>query len=193
MARRLTRDTKNAVLGGVAAGFANYFGVDPVLVWLAFILLVFLNGFGLLAYVVGWVIMPRAERTASAAGTAGAPAGAAGTVGATGATVGTAGGPGAPPGAPPVVDAAERIVEKVRQAGDRVADGLQRLPQDTGRGSASAGVVLIVLGVLFLLDRFSWWHWPHWARLSNLWPVILIAVGVSLILEAARGRDRKAS
>ena len=166
MARRLTRDTQNAVLGGVAAGFANYFGVDPVLVRLAFILLVFLNGFGLLAYVVGWVIMPRAERTASAAGTAGAP---------------------------PVVDAADRIVEKVRQAGDRVADGLQRLPEDTGRGSAIAGVVLIVLGVLFLLDRFSWWHWPHWARLSNLWPVILIAVGVSLILQAARGRDRKAS
>jgi hypothetical protein len=160
---------------------------------LAFILLVFLNGFGLLAYVVGWVIMPRAERAAGAAGTAGAPAGAAGTAGTTGATVGTAGGPGAPPGAPPVVDAAERIVEKVRQAGDRVADGLQRRPEDTGRGSASAGVVLIVLGVLFLLDRFSWWHWPHWARLSNLWPVILIAVGVSLILEAARGRDRKAS
>ena len=166
MTRRLTRDTKNAVLGGVAAGFANYFCVDPVLVRLAFILLVFLNGFGLVAYVVGWVIMPRAERAASAAGTAGAP---------------------------PVVGAADRIVEKVRQAGDRVADGLQRLPEDTGRGSAIAGVVLIVLGVLFLLDRFSWWHWPHWARLSNLWPVILIAVGVSLILQAARGRDRKAS
>ena len=73
MTRRLTRDTKNAVLGGVAAGFANYFCVDPVLVRLAFILLVFLNGFGLLAYVVGWVIMPRAERDAGAAGTAGAP------------------------------------------------------------------------------------------------------------------------
>lgn len=173
MTRRLTRDTKNAVLGGVAAGFANYFCVDPVLVRLVFILLVFLNGFGLLAYVVGWVIMPRAERAAGAAGAAGAP--------------------GAPPGAPPVVDAADRIVEKVRQAGDRVADGLQRLPEDTGRGSAIAGVVLIVLGVLFLLDRFPWWHWPHWARLSNLWPVILIAVGVSLILQAARGRDGKAS
>jgi len=187
MTRRLTRDTKNAVLGGVAAGFANYFCVDPVLVRLAFILLVFLNGFGLLAYVVGWVIMPRAERDAGAAGTAGAPGAPAG------ATVGTAGGPGTPPGAPPVVDAADRIVEKVRQAGDRVADGLQRMPEDTGRGSAIAGVVLIVLGVLFLLDRFPWWHWPHWARLSNLWPVILIAVGVSLILGAARGRDRKAS
>lgn len=173
MTRRLTRDTKNAVLGGVAAGFGNYFNVDPVLVRLAFILLVFLNGFGLLAYVVGWVIMPRADRTAGADRAAGADR--------------TAG------AAPPVVDPAGRIVETVRQAGERVADGFQRLPDDKGRGSAIAGVVLIVLGLVFLLDRFSWWHWPHWARLANLWPVILIAVGVSLIFEAARGRGGKAS
>ena len=165
MTRRLTRDTKNAVLGGVAAGFGNYFNVDPVLVRLVFILLVVLNGFGLVAYVVGWVIMPRADRAVGAA----------------------------PPGTPPVADPAGRIVETVRQAGERVADGFQRLPDDKGRGSAIAGVVLIVLGLVFLLDRFSWWHWPYWARFSNLWPVILIAIGVSLILEAARGRSGKAS
>ena len=53
MNRRLTRDTKNAVLGGVAAGFANYFGVDPVLARIVFIALAFLNGFGVVAYVVG--------------------------------------------------------------------------------------------------------------------------------------------
>src|SRR5258705_9241080 len=57
--RRLTRDTKRAVLGGVAAGLANYFGVDPVLVRLVLIALAFLNGFGLAAYVVGWLIIPR--------------------------------------------------------------------------------------------------------------------------------------
>lgn len=185
MTRRLTRDTKNAVLGGVAAGFANYFNVDPVLVRLAFILLVVLDGFGLVAYVVGWVIMPRADRTvAPAPPGASVPPVASGPPGASG-----------PQGSsvPPVAGPAGRIVETVRQAGERVADGFQRLPDDKRRGSAISGVVLIVLGLVFLLDRFSWWHWPHWARLSNLWPVILIAIGVSLILEAARGRRGKAS
>jgi phage shock protein PspC (stress-responsive transcriptional regulator) len=171
MTRRLTRDTKNAVLGGVCAGFASYFGVDPVLVRLAFILLVVLNGFGLIAYVVGWVIMPRGELAAGSA---------------TSTASGT-------PGAPPVTDPAGRIVESVRQAGEKVADGFQRLPDEKRRGSAIAGGVLIVLGTIFLLDRMSWWHWPYWARFSNLWPVILIAVGVSLIFEAARGRGGKSS
>lgn len=67
------------------------------------------------------------------------------------------------------------------------------MPADAGRGRMVAGTILIVLGVLFLLDRLSWWHWPQWARLSNLWPLILIAVGVSIILEAARGRSGKTS
>ncbi len=189
MTKRLTRDTKNAVLAGVAAGFGNYFNVDPVLVRLAFILLVFLNGFGLLAYIVGWVIMPRADRPAEASPPlASGPPGAAGPPGA-----GAGAAHGAAPGTPPVVDPAGRIGESVRQAGERVAEEFQRLPDNKGRGSAIAGVVLIVLGLVFLIDRFSWWHWPYWARLSNLWPVILIAVGVSLIFEAARGRRGKAS
>jgi phage shock protein PspC (stress-responsive transcriptional regulator) len=166
MNKRLTRDTKNAILGGVCAGFANYFGVDPVLIRLAFILMVVLNGFGLVAYVVGWVIMPRADKDAPSSGA---------------------------PGSAAATDPAGRIVESVRQAGEKVADGFQRLPDEKRRGSAIAGTVLIVLGTIFLLDRMSWWSWPYWARFSNLWPVILIVVGVSLIFEAARGRGGKSS
>ena len=166
MNKRLTRDTKNAILGGVCAGFANYFGVDPVLIRLAFILMVVLNGFGFVAYVVGWVIMPRADKDAPSSGG---------------------------PGSAAATDPAGRIVESVRQAGEKVADGFQRLPDEKRRGSAIAGTVLIVLGTIFLLDRMSWWSWPYWARFSNLWPVILIVVGVSLIFEAARGRGGKSS
>jgi len=168
MDRRLTRDTKNAVMGGVAAGFANYFGVDPVLVRIVFIALSFLNGFGVVAYIVGWVIMPRDDRAVEVAGPAA-------------------------PGAGSGPTAADRVAEKLREAGERVAQEFQRMPADAGRGRMVAGTILILLGVLFLLDRFSWWHWPQWARLSNLWPVILIAVGVSIILDAARGRGGKGS
>jgi len=163
MTRRLMRDHKNAVLGGVAAGFGNYFGVDPVLVRLVLILLTFLNGFGLVAYAVGWVIMPRADRLVDGSG-----------------------------GTAEETTGVDRLVGKVRQAGERVADEFQRLPVDAGRGRVVAGTILILLGLLFLLDRLSWWYWPRWARLANLWPIIIILIGVSLILEAARGRRRKA-
>jgi phage shock protein C len=163
--RRLTRDTKNAVLGGVAAGLANYFGVDPVLVRLVLIALAFLNGFGLAAYIVGWLIIPRADR------------------------VGASGGAGSGSGATP----ADRVVEKVREVGERVAAEVRGIPSGGGQGRIVAGAALIVLGLLFLLDTLSFWHWPQWARLANLWPLILIAVGVSIILEAARGRGARSS
>lgn len=58
MARALTRDPRRAVLGGVAAGFGQYLDVDPVLVRLAFVILSFANGIGLLLYLVAWVIVP---------------------------------------------------------------------------------------------------------------------------------------
>jgi phage shock protein C len=157
MARRLTRDTKRAVLAGVAAGFADYFGIDPVLARLAFILLVFFNGAGIVLYLVCWVVMPRQEEEADAAGSA-EPA------------------------------PADRIAAEVRQAGEKVVQNLRRSPANPGQGQIIAGSILVVLGVLFLLDRFSWWRWPSWATLGRLWPVILIVVGISLLVEAIRGR-----
>jgi len=78
LAKALTRDPRRAVLGGVAAGFGLYLDVDPVLVRLAFVVLSFANGLGVLLYLVGWVVMPKegaAESTAST-GVEGALAGA---------------------------------------------------------------------------------------------------------------------
>jgi len=65
MARALTRDPQHAVLGGVAAGFGRYLDVDPVLVRLAFVVLAFANGLGVLVYLVCLVVMPRGEGTAA--------------------------------------------------------------------------------------------------------------------------------
>ena len=70
MPRRLTRDTQHAVLGGVAAGFGRYLDIDPVLARLAFVLLAFVNGLGILFYLASWLLMPRG----SAVAPAGAPA-----------------------------------------------------------------------------------------------------------------------
>lgn len=67
MPRRLTRDTRSAVLGGVAAGFGRYLDVDPVLARLAFVLLAFVNGLGVLLYLAAWLLMPKAEGAEGAA------------------------------------------------------------------------------------------------------------------------------
>ncbi len=65
MPRRLVRDTRNAVLGGVAAGFGRYLDVDPVLARLGFVLLAFVNGLGVLVYLAAWLLMPRDDAAAA--------------------------------------------------------------------------------------------------------------------------------
>lgn len=57
--RRLTRDTRRGVVAGVAAGFGEYLDVDPVLVRLAFVLLTFVHGIGLLFYLACWFVVPQ--------------------------------------------------------------------------------------------------------------------------------------
>ncbi len=61
MNKQLQRSTQNKVIGGVCAGLGNYFGVDPVLVRVGFLIALFAFGFGPLLYLVLWVVMPAAS------------------------------------------------------------------------------------------------------------------------------------
>lgn len=61
--RRFYRDGENNYVGGVAAGLAAYFNIDPIWIRLAFIALFFVKGIGLLIYAVLWIIVPKAITT----------------------------------------------------------------------------------------------------------------------------------
>lgn len=53
---RRTRDDR--VIGGVAAGFGRWLGVDPVIVRVVLVVLAVFGGSGLLLYVAGWLLIP---------------------------------------------------------------------------------------------------------------------------------------
>jgi phage shock protein PspC (stress-responsive transcriptional regulator) len=57
-AKQLYRDQSRKILGGVCAGLGNYFNVDAVWVRLFFAMLTFAWGFGLLIYVIMWIVIP---------------------------------------------------------------------------------------------------------------------------------------
>lgn len=48
------------MLGGVASGIARYFGLDPTIVRLVWILLTFFNPVGIVIYLIAWIIIPPA-------------------------------------------------------------------------------------------------------------------------------------
>jgi phage shock protein PspC (stress-responsive transcriptional regulator) len=62
--RRFYRDPDNYYAGGVAGGMGEYFDIDPLWIRLAFVLLFFAKGAGLLIYLILWVVVPKARTTA---------------------------------------------------------------------------------------------------------------------------------
>jgi hypothetical protein len=50
------------------------------------------------------------------------------------------------------------------------------------RGSLIGPVILIGLGVVFLLDNLGVVHWDIWQIVFRLWPVLLIAAGLDLVV-----------
>jgi phage shock protein C len=63
---RLERSRDDRVLAGVCGGLGAYFGVDSVLFRIAFVLLVFAGGLGILAYILGWIFLPEEPRPGEA-------------------------------------------------------------------------------------------------------------------------------
>ncbi|NAW51385.1 PspC domain-containing protein [Elizabethkingia argentiflava] len=61
--RQLFRDPETKKIGGVSGGLASYLGVDIVWIRLLFVALFFLRGFGLLAYIILWIVVPIAKTT----------------------------------------------------------------------------------------------------------------------------------
>ena len=48
-------------IAGVCGGIAEYFGIDSLLVRVAFLFLVFGLGTGLLFYIIMWILAPKKE------------------------------------------------------------------------------------------------------------------------------------
>ncbi len=66
--QKLYRDKRRRLLGGVAAGIAHYFAVDPLWIRLIFIALLFdffvtslVSSLAILAYIVLWIVVPAAN------------------------------------------------------------------------------------------------------------------------------------
>ncbi len=59
--KRIMRDPDNQMLGGVCSGLALYVGVDVVIMRLVVVLIMFAGGFGILAYIVLWIVIPLAS------------------------------------------------------------------------------------------------------------------------------------
>jgi phage shock protein C len=61
--KKLRRPKEGRIIGGVAIGLANYFGIDVVLVRLIWVFLALPGGFpGVIPYLICWLVIPSEEK-----------------------------------------------------------------------------------------------------------------------------------
>ena len=159
MEKRLYRSRSDRMIWGVCGGLAKYFDIDPTIVRIIAVLSIFLNGLGILAYIILAIVVPLEGSKAT--------------------------------------EPKDTIKENVEEM-KGTASELGREIQSTLRGGEDEseemakvhhrrrnifGIILIVVGILFLLGSFDFFWWFRW---SYLWPLILVAIGALIVISARR-------
>jgi phage shock protein C len=57
--KRIYRSSKDKVIAGVCGGMGEYFDKDPVLFRILFALVTLMVGFGIVAYLIFWIAIPK--------------------------------------------------------------------------------------------------------------------------------------
>ena len=156
MEKRLYRSRTDRMIWGVCGGLAKYFNIDPVLVRVIFVVLGLASGVGIIAYIVLAIVVPL-EGSQSAT---------------------------------PQEVVKENVAEMKESAtefgkevqatfgGVRTSESKPEVKERVNRATIFFGILLIVLGALFLLNTFNIFWWFKW---SYLWPLILIAIGLIIV------------
>ncbi len=178
------------ILGGVCSGLAEGFHVDALWVRLGFVLLAFVQGIGILIYILLWVLMPQragyqpAGQNAfdsMAADIKRAWADLRRQFGGPQSTASPA--PPAPPGqiAPAAATAAQ--APAVSEAAPQALPPAMP-PQPASRTpSFILGAILVVIGIAVLAANTGFVDW------SIVWPVALVVLGVVLLVRNLEKRS----
>ena len=159
MERRLYRSRSDRMIWGVCGGLAKYFGMDPTIVRIIAVLLIFANGLGILAYIILAIVLPlEGSKAAEPKDT--------------------------------IKGNVEEMKETASELGREIQSTLrgeedesEEITKMRHRRRNTFGILLIIFGILFLLASFNLFWWFNW---GNLWPLILVAIGVLIILSARR-------
>lgn len=157
MDKKLYRSRQDQIIGGVCGGIAEYFGIDATLVRLAFVLFALIEGAGVIAYIIAWIIVPERPREDDRRYKE------------------------------DVYDVdykkedeeGEYKAEQNSSENEENTEKKSKQPKtehNKEQRKRILGLILVALGIFFILD--NWIPSFYWRR---FWPVILIVLGVVLI------------
>ncbi|MCK9168389.1 MAG: PspC domain-containing protein [Bacteroidia bacterium] len=163
---RFYRSNTNRIIGGVCSGLGNYFDIDPVIMRVIFFILALAGGGGVLIYLLLWILVPESpslypnpdeKKNNNKSNTMNAEE----------------------------VKFEEMGYDSHGETPNGNEKNTNKNPEKSN-GALIAGLILIVLGFMFLVDRFI----PA-ITFGDLWPIILIVIGGILIYENYKDKPVK--
>lgn len=176
MEKKLFRNEHDKMIAGVASGLAEYLQVEVTIVRLLFVLsTIFMAGAGLLAYLIIWVIAPAKfdplakfskfndyyKTNNPSTGQADAD----------------------------FANWNQPVNDPLQNKPFETYSEFSKLSKNSDSGRTIIGLVLIIAGSFFLMRQFD--IIPDWFRFRNVWPVIFIVLGVSVIANSKNKNDWK--
>ena len=158
MEKRLYRSRNDRMIGGVCGGLAKYFDIDPTIIRIIAVLSIFLHGIGILAYIILAIVVPLESSEVTTPKDT-------------------------------IRENVEEIKESASELGREIHSTFVKEESAEATGKARhhsrniLGIILIIVGAVFLLDSFDLFWWFRW---GYLWPLILVAIGLLIILNARR-------
>ncbi len=170
MERRLYRSKHNRVFLGVCRGIADYFHMDPVLVRVIAVLLLIPGVFPvIIAYLILAIIVPLEDSTASTP-----KDNIQENISDLKNTTSNLG--------EEIRSSFEKRDSKTKTPGGTSSDTTSHTQTSPNRGLYIVGIILIAIGIFIVLLNFFNWFWRY------LWPILLIAAGLIIIISIARRR-----
>ena len=157
--KRLYRSRSDRMIWGVCGGLASYFDIDPTIIRIIFVLLIFADGAGILAYIILAIVVPKESSQVTEPKEV------------------------IKENVEELKESASDLGREVRSTFAREGGTSEDTDKVRRRNYNILGIILIVIGIFFLLaslDLFWWFRWGY------LWPLIPIAIGLLIVLSNRR-------
>ena len=159
MEKRLYRSRTDRVLWGVCGGMANYFNVDPTIVRVIAVLLIFADGIGILAYIIMAIIVPLEGSKVATPREA------------------------VKENIEEMKASASQAGNELRSTFERKEPGAEDVDRIQYRRRTFLGIVILVIGIVLLLGTLGLFWWFHWGIFVA---AVILIIGLLIVLTAVR-------
>ena len=160
MERKLYRSRDDRMIWGVCGGIAQYFGIDPTIIRVLAILLTLVShGAGFIAYIIMAIVVPLESSPAREPKDV------------------------IKENVAEIKQTASQLGDEMRSTFARQGEEVKEMNKTGLRGHHVLGIILVVIGIVFLFTSFNLFWWLKW---NYLWPLLIIAIGLVIIFGARR-------